>query len=297
MKTDRLFQSAVISVVSLIHVGLIMLGWQAAKLPEPVTVDNLTFIDLGTPEGDDQPKAEGAPAPLPKAAEPPPPPKQETPKPKPKTAEPPKPVEPPVKTVVRDDVKPDVAAAKPLTPKPPPEPVKEVKPDPKPPAEPPKTAAATPPANTAGGNPNAANRAENAPAGGGGGTDPDSKVPGNSGGGTKGADGKGAKGPGDGQKSGGPGSTSIVDGSYVNLPAPPYPPLALENGEEGTVRIEVIVEADGRISSAKIVKRSGSTRLDNAALKAARGANIRPKVINGEPVRSRFITPFNFKVP
>lgn len=296
MKNDRLLKSTVITIVSLLHAGLIMAGWQAAKPAEPVTVDNLTFIDLGSPEGDDKPKAEGAPAPLDPAPAPEPPKPEQ---PKPKKVEPPKPVETPqVKTVIRDNVKPDITPPKPNTPKPPPQP------DPTPPKEPeqelkptPPKPPATPPNNTvAGGKPNAANRSADAPANGGGGTDPNSKVPENGSGGVKGGDGKGAKGPGGGNQGGGQGGNSIVDGGYINLPMPPYPRLALENEEEGTVRIEVIVEPNGNISSAKIVKSSGSSRLDSAALKAARGANIKPKMINGEPVRSRFITPFNFKL-
>lgn len=293
MKNDRLLKPTVITLVSLLHAGLIFAGWQAAKSAEPVTVDNLTFIDLGSPEGDNKPKAEGAPAPLAPTPEPS---KPKPEQPKPKKTDPPKPAEPPsVKTVKRNDVRPDIAPSNPETPKPPPEtkPPQPQEPEhelaPKPPV--------TPPNNTpAGGNPNAANRSADAPANGGGGTDPNSKVPENSSGGVKGGDGKGAKGPGGGNQGGGQGGNSIVDGGYINLPMPPYPRLALENEEEGTVRIEVIVEPNGRISSAKIVKSSGSSRLDNAALKAAKGANIKPKMINGEPVRSRFITPFSFKL-
>lgn len=301
MKNQRLLNPSVTLLVSLLHAGLIAAGWQAAQPAEPVTVDNLTFIDLGSPEGDNRPKAEGAPAPLPETPQTAPPKPEQ---PKPKQAEPRKapaePAEAPVKTVVRNDVKPDLAAPKPKEPQPQPLPQAQSQPDPAPRREQEQKPAAEPPrqvtAPAAGGSPNAANRSADAPADGGGGTDPNSKVPQNSGGGSKGAEGKGAKGPGGGNEGGGQGGNSIVDGGYVTLPMPPYPQLAMENGDEGTVRVEVIVEANGRISSAKVVKSSGSTILNNAALKAARSANIKPKMINGEPVRSRFITPFNFKL-
>lgn len=88
----------------------------------------------------------------------------------------------------------------------------------------------------------------------------------------------------------------IEDGGYINLPAPPYPTEALENGEEGTTRVEIVVEPDGRVSSTKIVKSSGFKRLDETALKAAQAGNIKPKSINGQPVRSRFVAPFTFKM-
>lgn len=88
----------------------------------------------------------------------------------------------------------------------------------------------------------------------------------------------------------------IADGGYINLPMPPYPRSSIENEEEGTVRIEITVESNGQISSAKIIKSSGYSRLDAAALRAARGALIRPKIIDGQPVRSKFVTPFIFKL-
>lgn len=90
------------------------------------------------------------------------------------------------------------------------------------------------------------------------------------------------------------GENGVIDGGYVHLPMPNYPMSALENGEEGKVLIEVVVEADGRILSAKVKKSSGSMALDKAARLAVKNTKMKPKMVNGSPVRSRFIAPFVF---
>ncbi|WP_230472802.1 hypothetical protein [Kingella kingae] len=64
MKNNRLLNPSVVLVVSLLHAGIIALAWEARKPPEPVSVDNLTFVDLGSLDGNDQPAADGAPASL-----------------------------------------------------------------------------------------------------------------------------------------------------------------------------------------------------------------------------------------
>mgnify|MGYP002742244847 FL=1 len=138
-------------------------------------------------------------------------------------------------------------------------------------------------------------RSANGVPGGGGGTDPNSKVPGNGTGGQVGGTGKGAKGEGD-KQSGRAGGGSIVDGGYIGLPNPPYPPMSQDEGEEGTVKLEVIVEANGSVSSARVTKSSGHKRLDNAALNAAKKARYAPKQVDGSPVRTKFKTSFDFRI-
>ena len=96
MKNNRLLNPSVVLVVSLLHAGIIALAWEARKPPEPVSVDNLTFVDLGSLDGNDQPAADGAPAPLEsKPAEPEP---VSKPTPPPVAPTPPKP-EPVVKAL------------------------------------------------------------------------------------------------------------------------------------------------------------------------------------------------------
>lgn len=90
--------------------------------------------------------------------------------------------------------------------------------------------------------------------------------------------------------------TGIADGGYITKPAPPYPAAAREREEEGTVKVEVIVSASGNVESAKVVKSSGSPRLDRAAKDAAASASYKPKSQGGVPMRTRFVAGYNFKL-
>ena len=259
MKNHNLLKPSVIIVVSLLHAGLLALAWKSKEPPEPVTVDELTFVDLGTPEGDDKPLADGAPAPLENggAAQPaqeqpapPPPPPQAPEKPKPVQEKPANTPPPKVNAVVRNDLPADVVQpTKPVIEKPPTPAPKPVEPTPKPPAP---TPTPTPPApkpaetplkpsttasnNTSGtpgnskspgGSPDAVHRQDGG--NGGGGSNPNSQRPGNNAG-SRDGDGNGKRGNGD--KPADP--NAIVNGGYVRLPKVMYPSISQDQGEEGT---------------------------------------------------------------
>ena len=55
-----------------------------------------------------------------------------------------------------------------------------------------------------------------------------------------------------------------------------YPPQAAENGEEGTLALELTVDRTGRVQSAVVTSRSGSAWLDMAAVGTFRGAQLPP---------------------
>ena len=61
------------------------------------------------------------------------------------------------------------------------------------------------------------------------------------------------------------------------IPTPPYPQLSEENGEEGTVVVNVLVAPSGNIVSVTKVKGSGYPRLDRAAMNAARVGSYKTK--------------------
>ena len=321
MKNHNLLKPSVIIVVSLLHAGLLALAWKSKEPPEPVTVDELTFVDLGTPEGDDKPLADGAPAPLENggAAQPaqeqpapPPPPPQAPEKPKPVQEKPANTPPPKVNAVVRNDLPADVVQpTKPVIEKPPTPAPKPVEPTPKPPAP---TPTPTPPApkpaetplkpsttasnNTSGtpgnskspgGSPDAVHRQDGG--NGGGGSNPNSQRPGNNAG-SRDGDGNGKHGNGD--KPADP--NAIVNGGYVKLPTMPYPRASRDELEEGTVKLSIIVEANGSVSEVKVTQSTNHQRLDAAAVRAAQGAGYRPKSVNGTPVRSRFNTSYTFRL-
>ena len=89
---------------------------------------------------------------------------------------------------------------------------------------------------------------------------------------------------------------ALIDGGYISLPNPKYPPKALENGEEGIVKLAVTVDADAVVKDVIIIQSSGSEILDKAAINAAKKVLYEPKEINGEPVPTRFTTSFTFKM-
>ena len=87
-----------------------------------------------------------------------------------------------------------------------------------------------------------------------------------------------------------------MNGGYVKLPTVAYPPASQDGGEEGTVKLSIIVEANGSVSEVKVTQSTGHQRLDAAAVRTARSAGYRPKSVNGTPVRSRFNTSYTFSL-
>jgi protein TonB len=60
---------------------------------------------------------------------------------------------------------------------------------------------------------------------------------------------------------------TAVGGSF---PAPKYPDLALRNRYQGTVTIGILVDAAGSVTSAKVLKTSGFSVLDDSALRVVK---------------------------
>lgn len=104
---------------------------------------------------------------------------------------------------------------------------------------------------------------------------------------------------GEGQGAGGGGSTAASHiGGHLHNPKPPYPPRSIENGEEGTVRLRVTVEANGRPSAVSLVKSSGYPALDRSALKTVREQyRFIPATRAGVAVRSDYTFGIKFELP
>ena len=67
---------------------------------------------------------------------------------------------------------------------------------------------------------------------------------------------------------------------------PRYPPLAKRQREQGEVRLQVELDADGRIEKVTILSSSGSPRLDEAARSAIESWRCLPAQHQGRPVRA-----------
>ncbi|MEQ1610763.1 MAG: energy transducer TonB [Hyphomonadaceae bacterium] len=66
---------------------------------------------------------------------------------------------------------------------------------------------------------------------------------------------------------------------------PEYPPAALRAGEQGEVVVSVCVAVDGRMSDVKLVKSSGSERLDEATLRGLPRTRLDPALgSDGKPI-------------
>jgi protein TonB len=77
-------------------------------------------------------------------------------------------------------------------------------------------------------------------------------------------------------------------------PPPDYPPTSRRIGEQGRTVIRVELDTEGRIADARIDARSGSERLDNAALAAVKRWRCQPARRDGLTVRAIALQPFDF---
>lgn len=92
-------------------------------------------------------------------------------------------------------------------------------------------------------------------------------------------------------------------GQAVQLPyitystTPPYPQEARKNSVEGTVHIKVLIDINGRVSSASVVSSSGSSLLDNSALQAVYKWRFSPaKDASGKKVQCYVNIPIVYKI-
>jgi len=80
----------------------------------------------------------------------------------------------------------------------------------------------------------------------------------------------------------------------VNVPTPVYPELARQAGIEGQAVVQALVDTDGSIIDAKILKSSGNTSLDNEAVQAAMRATFTPAKQRDQAVRVWVSIPYRF---
>lgn len=88
---------------------------------------------------------------------------------------------------------------------------------------------------------------------------------------------------------------SISQADYLSNPKPAYPSASRRLGEQGTVRLEVLVSVRGTAQRVRILKSSGHPRLDRVAKNTVESSwRFTPKRVNGQAVaqRVRFNMPF-----
>ena len=84
--------------------------------------------------------------------------------------------------------------------------------------------------------------------------------------------------------------------AYLNNPRPEYPRLARRYGEEGTVILRVLVTREGLPARVETDKSSGSTLLDDAALRAVKGWRFAPSRKGLEPIEEWVRVPIVFRL-
>jgi len=92
-----------------------------------------------------------------------------------------------------------------------------------------------------------------------------------------------------------PVSGGVLNGKALSLPTPVYPDVARRMRTEGVVQVEVVVDENGKVVSARAL--SGPGMLRDAAVKAASLAHFSPTKLSGMPVKVTGMINYNFTVP
>lgn len=90
------------------------------------------------------------------------------------------------------------------------------------------------------------------------------------------------------------GTSQETPPDFTNNPAPSFPPEALRNGWTGEVLLRLTIGTDGRVTKVEVVRSSGYTILDEAAVDAIRQWKGTPARRDGEPVIVERILPVRF---
>jgi TonB family protein len=91
-----------------------------------------------------------------------------------------------------------------------------------------------------------------------------------------------------------PVSQGVLNGNAISLPPPVYPESARRMRIEGVVEIDVMIDENGRVVSAKAI--SGPASLRDSAVEAAQRAKFTPSKLSGQPVKVTGKIVYNFKM-
>jgi Ca-activated chloride channel family protein len=91
-----------------------------------------------------------------------------------------------------------------------------------------------------------------------------------------------------------PASGGVLNGKALHLPRPLYPPAAKSIRAAGVVTVEVTLDEEGKVMTARAV--SGNPFLRQAAVDAARQARFSPTVLSGKPVQITGVITYTFSL-
>ena len=92
-----------------------------------------------------------------------------------------------------------------------------------------------------------------------------------------------------------PVSGGVLNGSAISLPSPSYPEVARRMRASGTVVVEVVIDENGKVISARAV--NGNTLLRDVSVQAAYRARFSPSKLSGQPVKVAGLINYNFSLP
>lgn len=87
-------------------------------------------------------------------------------------------------------------------------------------------------------------------------------------------------------------TSRVLASKAINLPQPPYPPMARQIHVQGSVNVQILVDEQGKVISAQAV--SGHPLLTSAAKEAAMRARFTPTLLNGQAVKVQGVITYNF---
>ncbi|MBA2340129.1 MAG: energy transducer TonB [Pyrinomonadaceae bacterium] len=90
-------------------------------------------------------------------------------------------------------------------------------------------------------------------------------------------------------------SEERINPKALRLPVPVYPEFARSVGVRGMVRVEIVIDEKGRVTSAHAL--SGPAQLQQAAVNAALQAQFSPAMRAGKPVQIAAVIGYNFVFP
>jgi TonB family protein len=92
-----------------------------------------------------------------------------------------------------------------------------------------------------------------------------------------------------------PVSGGVLNGKAVSLPTPIYPEFARRAHTGGLVEVEVVVDENGKVISARAL--AGPPSLRDASVQAALRAQFSPTKLSGQPVKITGKINYNFTIP
>src|SRR6185436_12287204 len=89
-------------------------------------------------------------------------------------------------------------------------------------------------------------------------------------------------------------SGGVLNGKAIRLVQPAYPPIARAARASGAVSVQVTLDEDGNVISARAV--SGHPLLKSSAEAAARQSKFSPTRLSGQPVKVTGVIIYNFRL-